>query len=116
MAQLKYELCVLGATELHHGDCVGSDKAAHEVARQLNLRIVIHPPVNGALRAYCVGDELRPEYDYLDRNRHIVEDTDWLIALPDGPERARSGTWSTVRYADRLAKPKSVFLPEVDAL
>lgn len=111
VGKLGLALIVVGATELHHGDCVGSDAAAHNVARNLGLRVVVHPPINDNWRAFCVPDEIRPEYEYLDRNRHIVEDTDLLIALPDGPERKRSGTWSTIRYAHSLGRQVVMWLP-----
>lgn len=108
---LRDQLVRLGATELHHGDCVGGDHAAHEVALELKLRVVIHPPVNASRRAWCTGDEVRPAREYLDRNRDIVDETEVLLALPDGPERLRSGTWATIRYARRIGRPVEVELP-----
>ena len=97
--RLQARLVEMGATELHHGDCVGFDRQAHEVAAALGLRIVVHPPTINSLRAYCEASEVLPPLDYLARNRAIVDAVDYLIAAPDGPERQRSGTWSTVRYA-----------------
>jgi hypothetical protein len=92
------------ATELHHGDCVGGDKEAHAIGRELGLRIVIHPPINPKKRAWCQGDEVRPEKDYLERNRDVVDETDVLYGLPKGLETRRSGTWSTIRYAKKRGK------------
>ena len=37
---------------LHHGDCVGADAQAHEVACSLGRDVTIHPPVNGTHRAW----------------------------------------------------------------
>lgn len=85
-------------SEFHHGDCIGSDSAAHDCARE--YRIVVHPPTNPAKRAFRIGDEIHIELPYLVRNRNIVDQTELLIAMPSTTyERLRSGTWSTVRYA-----------------
>lgn len=93
------------AIELHHGDCIGADKRAHDIATQLNMKTVVHPPSNNSMRAYCNGDEIRDEMNYLDRNRCIVDESDMLIAFPSSKEEVmRSGTWSTIRYARRMNK------------
>lgn len=102
---LRSKLFEVFATSLHHGDCVGADAQAHEIARELGLRIVVYPPDNPEYRAWCAGDEFWSPRPYLKRNYDIVDNTDLLIALPDRPECQRSGTWSTVRYARRLNKP-----------
>lgn len=104
------QLHSLGATAFHHGDCVGSDQQAHEIAVRLGLWTVAHPPTSSGLRAYCVCDETRSAYPFLVRNRHIAQETSVLIATPDTPERIRSGTWSTVRYARLLSLPLVLIL------
>jgi hypothetical protein len=101
----------LGATELHHGDCRGADAVAHYAARARGLRVVIHPPINPTKRAFCTGDVMLEPLEYLERNRAIVEACEVLLATPHGPERLRSGTWSTVRYARTIGKPVEVMLP-----
>lgn len=97
------------ATEFHHGDCVGGDEQAHNLARAYGVPIVIHPPDDPRLRAYCQDAKLvhtpRP---YLQRNREIVQACEHLVAAPDGPERLRSGTWATVRIARRLGKQVTI--------
>lgn len=54
----------------------------------------------------------------LARNQKIVRITDILLACPSGPEVLRSGTWATVRYAQRDGRHVLVFWPngEVDAI
>jgi hypothetical protein len=96
--------------ELHHGDCVGVDEQAHNLATG---RVLIHPPTNPGKRAWCLPrkGEILPEYDYLDRNHHIVQACELLIALPDGPERMRSGTWATIRYATKTGRPVLIIYP-----
>ena len=101
---LRIKLISIGASELHHGDCVGFDRQANNVARSLGIKTVSHPPNNHSFRANCQSDIILPEKPYLERNADIVMAVDFLIAAPDGPEKVRSGTWSTVRLAKRLNK------------
>ncbi|MEP2955503.1 MAG: hypothetical protein ABJN39_09190 [Sulfitobacter sp.] len=97
--RLRVLLLEWGATELHQGDCSGWDEQAFEVARALGLKTVAHPPTNDSFRAFTASDVILPPAPYLDRNKTIVRAVDRMIAAPDGPERQRSGTWSTVRFA-----------------
>lgn len=112
-----------GATEFHHGACVGADaevavwvatvrmpQPAGAPTPQLTPWCRIHArPSNlpgmtdpAALR---MSDFRYPEKPPLDRNRDIVDACDKLIACPRGPEEERSGTWATVRYARRVGRP-----------
>lgn len=102
--RLRHLLQLHGATEFHHGDCRGADAQAHDIARDLGLWIVGHPPTAEGLRAFCHVDEERIPLPFLARNHMIVRETQLLIAAPSGPPQLRSGTWSTVRYA-RNRKP-----------
>lgn len=100
------------AAEFHHGDCVGADAQAHGIALEMGVPIVLHPPSDARLRAYCAGAGMEmPEAPYLVRNRAIVNATDILVAAPDGPERVRSGTWATVRYARSAGRRVEVLAP-----
>jgi len=88
----------------HHGDCLGADAEAHEIAHSLGIEIVIHPPIVQRMRAFCKGIYLAP-MDYLERDRHIVDSTIGMIAAPkSNKEEKRSGTWYTVRYARKTGK------------
>ncbi len=111
LTELRRALTVMGATEIHHGDCIGADNQAHSVAQYLGLRIVIHPPSVDTKRAWNHGDESREPKPYLVRNYAIVDETECLIALPAGMEQLRSGTWATVRYAKRQGRPVLVLTP-----
>lgn len=99
---------------LHHGDCVGGDYQLHALFAEIfaDLRVVLHPPKSEACRAWTFGDEVRPPKDFLLRNKDIVNETNVLLAFPDGPEVVRSGTWSTVRYAKKVKKPWVVIYPD----
>jgi len=92
--------------EFHHGDCVGADQQATELARDLGFRIVRHPPTEKRLRAWTDYDEdFAPRY-YLGRNRDIVNASHVLIAAPTRmTEEPRSGTWFTIRFAHDTETP-----------
>lgn len=96
----------------HHGDCVGSDADFHALVRETQAMVVIHPPSNPKDRAYCQGDKLLPEKEYLTRNKDIVASCSMLIATPDSDtEKMRSGTWSTIRHARKEGKRVIVVPP-----
>jgi hypothetical protein len=104
-SQLEWMLAVqsvAGGVEFHHGDCIGSDAEAHDIARQLGYKIVIHPPVNDELRAFCKGDVVLEPKEYHARDRDIVDDTDMTFATPRYHSR---GTKYTIGYADEVNKP-----------
>lgn len=98
----------------HHGDCIGADFQAHEVAMELGIPIWLHPPENPTKRAFCQGALVVDDtYPYLIRNHHIVEQSEWLIAGPHEPDMVtRSGTWATVRYAMTLSRDIAILLPD----
>lgn len=101
----------LKVIELRHGDCIGGDSQAHDIAENMKLRIVIHPPINSNKRAFREGIIL-PEKEYLSRNKDIVNAVDYMIALPKEREEVlRSGTWSTIRYAKKINKPLYIIYP-----
>ena len=104
----------LSITEAHHGDCVGADFVFHEVCSQHNhIKLFIHPPNRGSMRAYCKGNTVLPEKPYLERNRDIVDAIDLLLAFPSTQtEVLRSGTWSTIRCARKLGKRLITIFPD----
>lgn len=99
----------------HHGDCIGADKQAHDIAHELSISIYIYPPTNDSKRAFCRNYiKLYVSKPYLERNRDIVNDCDLLIACPKSDkEELRSGTWSTIRYARSQNKEVIILSPEV---
>lgn len=100
--------------EFHHGDCIGSDKQAHDMVKSLgDISIHVHPPLNPEKRAFCNGGTIHKPKQYLERNKDIVDSSDILIATPMSfKEEIRSGTWNTVRYARRKFKPVFVIYPD----
>lgn len=100
-------------SEFHHGDCIGADAQAHGIARELGIRVIVHPPKNFEKRAFCKEAGMCNPKPYLERNRDIVNDTDVLIATPETSyEVVRSGTWATIRYARKTGKTVYVFFPD----
>lgn len=98
--------------EFHEGDCIGADAQAAHGARLAGFRIVGHPPEIDAKRAFFPADEWRPKFPYLQRNKHIVLQTDEMIATPgEMEEQLRSGTWSTVRFTRKQQRRVRVILP-----
>jgi len=101
--------------ELHHGDCIGADSEAHDIAVSMGSDIVIYPPAAPDLRAFKKSKFMRKEEGYLKRDRNIVDNTQILIALPEfAYESFRSGTWYTVRYGVTQHKPVVIVTPTGD--
>lgn len=106
-----------GNAVFHHGDCVGSDAMAHHIAANYGLPIVVHPPSDDKLRAFCTEGrrvEIKKPWPYQVRNRHIVLASELMLALPSGTEgdQPRSGTWATIRYAVRNKVPVRICYPD----
>ena len=109
LKEFKNIILIKEVEEFHHGMCIGSDKQAHdfieeEKKKERKIKIVGHPPSFKKFMVECDCDIYMKPYDYLKRNKNIVDETDMLIATPDTKERVRSGTWSTVRYARKKSK------------
>lgn len=106
-------------TEWHQGGCVGADwqvsyllyesTSAHQhiwpgrVAAELQQDWEIWFP-----ERTVVHEEMPP----LERNKVIVTYCDWLWAFPQGEEVLRSGTWATIRHADRTVVNYDVVGPD----
>lgn len=104
-----------GSGELHHGDCIGADSEAHDIADVCGYSVVLHPPTNYALRAWreVPAHMRRPEKPYTVRNRDIVNETTALIAAPaEADEQPRGGTWQTIRYARKTGKSTVIIFPD----
>ena len=91
-----------------HGDCVGADTEFHKLCVAYRVAhpektIVIHiyPPTYANLRSFNNPDKLMPAKYYLERNKDIIMNSDFIIACPVDKDReeVRSGTWSTIRHA-----------------
>lgn len=104
----------LRPTEVHHGMCIGADHQFHEMIRDWDFTCVIngHPPIKKNKYSPDKVNFKYPEKDYLDRNKDIVNASSVLFATPNTEKMVqRSGTWSTVRYAQKLGRRIFVILP-----
>jgi hypothetical protein len=103
------------AYEFHHGDCIGADATAHQLALEYDYQVIIHPPTKSDLRAWCSGEGVwfRTPKNYISRNQKIVDETDILFATPyQKEEQPRGGTWSTIRYAKSKGKRVLIIFPD----
>jgi hypothetical protein len=98
--------------ELHHGDCVGVDVEVAEMAEQLGVWTVCHPPINTSLRGWHRSDQFCEPLSYFARNRRIVYVCDRLLVIPAQNHRQTSGgTWYTYDYAVKIQRPLKIFYP-----
>lgn len=95
----------------HHGDCIGADAEAHDIARALNWTIHCHPPINSRLRAFKNCDSSSPPKEYLTRNKDIVNSSQYLLACPKSRQEV-GGTWQTINYAKANNRQFSIILPD----
>ena len=100
-------------SQFHMGLCIGADIQAATIAREEGFYIVGHPPINQRKMGVFKCDALCLPEQYLVRNRHIVQETEMLLATPkESEEVLRSGTWSTIRYARGLKRSILIILPD----
>ena len=100
-------------THLHEGDCIGVDAQLTHMYQVLRpeVKIVRHPPIKKNSQYGGYYDETREPKGYLERDKDNVNESEYLWAVPDGPEKIRSGTWTTVRYARQKGIPIAIILP-----
>ena len=108
--------------EVHHGMCEGADQQFEDIIYRAPWSggrplIIGHPGVRkGHLHRRSLvsrPDFIADEYEMLNRNQHIVDQTDELWATPGGfSEELRSGTWATIRRAQKADKPIRIFWPD----
>ena len=106
-------LLLNGSGKLHHGDAIGADAEAHDIAVALGRGVVIHPASLPDQRAFKSAADIRSPKAPLVRNKVIVRETSVLIAAPgERTEQLRSGTWATIRHARRLKRPIAIIYPD----
>lgn len=106
-------------SEFHLGACVGGDEMGFDIAVKIDrIAIWVHPPVNEKLMMprgkWTLRDNIfvLPAKDYHARNRDIVDASQRVIALPDGPRRPHSGTWYTIDYCIEQKKRVTICFPD----
>lgn len=118
-ANLMSLLVELAPRAAHHGDCAGADVEMHLLCVGLQIPVFIHPPDDPRFRGHChfLGDgrmveKVFEEKPYLVRDRDIVVASDYLVACVKGPWERRSGTWTTVGYAEAAGIPVFLLHPD----
>ena len=100
-------------SEVHHGDCIGADAEFDRIAESLGIPRVAHPCDIMSQRAYCKAETVLPSERPLTRNKAIVDSVQFMLAAPkEIGEVLRSGTWATIRYARKSARPVRIIFPE----
>jgi len=101
-----------GVKWMHNGDCLGADNIAANLWHELDGKVHLHPPSIDAKRAFIDAEFVETPRPYLDRNKDIVCSGDELVATPaEMFEQQRSGTWATVRFARKIARPITIVWP-----
>jgi len=99
--------------DFHHGDCIGADLSLAEIATELKLNVIAHPPEKSDKRAFHKSHAILDPLPYLERDYKIVDAVDLMFAFPKGfNEERRSGTWTTIRYARKRKKPLVIVWPD----
>lgn len=100
------------AFEAHHGDCVGADEEFHNIVLGFGsfASIIVHPPKDPKLRAYCQGDVVLEPKEYKDRNQDIVNASDWVMGAP-ATTQPKGGTWQTIQMGQTRGNLWKVVLP-----
>ena len=102
----------LKPSAFHHGDCVGADAEAHNLATLEDIFTVSHPPEDDKLRAFTKADLIHTPEGYHARNKNIVHVTDLMIATPRVARGEAGGTWYTVKYAVSVSRPTFIISPD----
>lgn len=104
----------------HHGGCDGVDWLFHMLCRAARVPLTVHPASGTAARWAHPGALLQvpgvivlPAKPPLERNHDIVDISNIMLVIPEGPEKdnPRSGTWATHRYAREVGIRMDVCFP-----
>lgn len=87
-----------------HGGAKGADTLFHEICTDFVMEVHCRPAYKETDLHGCSVEH--PPKKPLERNKDILDECDILIALPvdKNVEELRSGTWFTIRWAQRLNK------------
>lgn len=109
-----------GVTTARHGVCKGADAHFHKLCKEAlgtKLYIIGHPGVREDgkcyTRAFVNCDLLLPEKPFIKRDRDIVDESNVMLFTPNQVQEVlRSGTWTTIRYARKVNKPRYIIFPD----
>lgn len=106
-------LLEMGARVFIHGDCIGADSDAHDIAVELGLEPWTRPCNIPHKRAHKKAKQLAPPEDPIERNHKMVDESHALIACPGQVQpQLRSGTWATIRYSRKQDSLRWTIFPD----
>lgn len=115
VARYMKKVFVPGA-EFHHGDCIGVDVEAADIAKRLGYIVHAHPSYLKTRGYYEHNDVIYKERHPLKRNMTIVNSVLQMISVPRlDKEELRSGTWHATRYARKKDKVFMLAWPTLEA-
>lgn len=98
--------------EIHHGDCEGVDIQVAIMADMLGIKTICHPPESDYLRAFHKSVEIREKKDYHTRDKHIVDESEFMMVIPLHDKwQPSGGTWFTHNHAVKTKTPFKIFWP-----
>lgn len=102
-------------SRLHHGMCVGGDEEFNDMAREIGIWTVGHPPEDNRFLMKGFVDEVLEPKPYLARDKDIVAEVSTLFVAPFQDEEPASyrgsGTWATYGYAKASKLRVVIFWP-----
>jgi len=102
-----------GDPEFWHGDCVGADTQATQLAQSFKYTTRAWPGDIAEKRGHLPSNYMHDPQPNLKRNRIIAASCEPIIACPkEFTMQQRSGTWATVRYARQDSKTVYVIWPD----
>lgn len=102
-----------GFTIAHNGSAIGADYEAALICRSIGFYIIAHPSSLVTATAQIPFDETHPPAGAKKRDRDMVRAAEVLVACPVRPaEDVSSGTWYTIRYAQKQNVPVKFVWPD----
>jgi len=106
-----------GDVVFHYGQAVGADEEAALLAHEMGFWVVSHPsnlPNQTSVHTDLISEARAPKAPLV-RNHDIVDESSLMFATPRTlNEELRSGTWATIRYANRTGVTVEQILPVGD--
>jgi len=100
---------------LLQGQCIGADYKSCLMAKDKYWSIESYPPTDKRFVHNFKCDIYHDEKPYLERNKLIVENSDYMVCCPkEMEEQLRGGTWYTIRYTKWIDKPHTIIYPNGD--
>ena len=101
-----------GFTVAHNGSAIGADYEAALLCRSVGFHIIAHPSNIVTATARIPFDETHAVTGARQRDRDMIHAAELLVACPVREEEdVSSGTWYTIRYAQKQNLPVKFIWP-----